>query len=493
MIPIFCRPSKAPMFVTLCILALTLPASDAAKRCLAADASPTHTQPRRSTAENDRDVHSTQPQQAARRFPGAAIVNYQPCFLTRVRADRDDGVYREGDRLKIEFISQREAVLYLLYHQADGRSLLLFPNSAQPDGRVPAKQLRQVPAASENFGIRIRPPFGREVIQVLATAQPLPELDKIARRTDTRPLVSQAVLDRLAGRLALDRRTWTEHRVPIETVPAGMRHGSAKSARIGLFIGIGKYLHPEIGATHEELRHSAEVMYKTMLRRGKLDPKLSKLVTDQDATRAALEELVARWLPSVSRPGDTVFIYFSGHAGPMPQMPNNAWDEQRVLLAPYDCDAAAPTMPIEARLTRLRNTCILDNTLARWLQELSGRQVVLILDTCHSGSMAQYTKQADLLAKQVENLKDVGQLNLVVMTCCAKDEQALFEGTPNKTMWYTYFLSEAINRLPLPVTTQAAFDYTREGMKKMLEARNEVQPQEPQMSDSALLPVTLAP
>ena len=35
----------------------------------------------------------------------------------------------------------------------------------------------------------------------------------------------------------------------------------------------------------------------------------------EQATKARLEELIARWLPSVSQPGDTVFIYFSGHAG----------------------------------------------------------------------------------------------------------------------------------------------------------------------------------
>jgi len=188
-----------------------------------------------------------------------------------------------------------------------------------------------------------------------------------------------------------------------------------------------------------------------------------------------------------------VIIYYSGHAGLEVHVPETVWDDEHFHIGPYDATAGKPGMPIPERLELMRRTTIRDDLLARWLEELSGRQVVLMVDTCHSGTLTQTRKQAEMLAKQVDHLKDVGQLNLVVMTCCAKDEQALFEGTPNKTMWFTYFLSEAIKQLPSPLTTRAAFESTRKSMQEMLEKRHEVRAQEPQMSDSSLLPVYLAP
>src|SRR2546423_14024732 len=49
-------------------------------------------------------------------------------------------------------ISEREARLYLLYHQADGRCLLLFPNPARPDNRAPARQVVQVRSEERRVG-----------------------------------------------------------------------------------------------------------------------------------------------------------------------------------------------------------------------------------------------------------------------------------------------------------------------------------------------------
>ena len=39
-----------------------------------------------------------------------------------------------------------------------------------------------------------------------------------------------------------------------------------------------------------------------------------RIRTNDEATRKDIEEAITQWLPSVSRPGDTVFIYFSGLA-----------------------------------------------------------------------------------------------------------------------------------------------------------------------------------
>ena len=263
--------------------------------------------------------------------------------------------------------------------------------------------------------------------------------------------------------------------------------------RAGLFIGIGKYLHPEIGKPHEELRHSAEVFHERMLRRGGLDPAGTKLVIDEQATRAQLEELITRWLPGVTQPGDTVFIYFSGHAGTSPNRDGSEPDGMDEMIGPYDLEAGAPGMTVEQRMDRFRDSSILDDVLARWVEELSGRHVVLILDTCHSGGVVEGKGLTRFFGDEATRVKDIAQLDVTVLTSCAADEQALFEGTPDKTMWFTHFLAQAVETQTSPVRVRDAYEFCRKGLRQVLERRNEARDQEPTLTENSLVPIALVP
>ena len=430
------------------------------------------------------------PVSSASKPPSGQLSNPAPAFLAHVAVDHGDGVYREGETLAIRFAAERDARLYLLYHMADGRCVLLFPNPAHADNRVPARQILQLPKPGEPFRFRIRPPFGVEVLQVLACAQPISELDVLATQGQGRaPTVGPAVLEQVGQRLRHPGQTWSEHRVPIRTVPLAAHPPSRPPLRAGLFIGIGKYLHPEIGKTHGELRRSAEVMHEQMLRRGKLDPERTKLVVDQQATRARMEELITRWLPSVTQPGDTVFIYFSGHAGTSPNRDGTEADGQDELIGPYDTEAGTDGMSVDERMARFRDSQIVDDVLARWIEELSGRHVVLILDTCHSGGVVEGKGLARFFGDEAARVKDIAQLDVTVLTSCASDEQALFEGTPDKTMWFTYFLAQAVETLPTPVTVRTAYEFGRKGLRQVLQRRKEARDQEPTLTEDSLVPV----
>ena len=422
-------------------------------------------------------------------LPGAGLVNPRPPFLAAIKVNHADHAYADGDHLSLTFAAEQESFLYLLYHQADGRTILLFPNSAETRNGVPAHQGVKIPPPNQAFGMHIRAPFGTEVVQVLASHGRLAELDALLAAPATRPLVSPQVLERLARALRSGQVAWAEHHVPIRTVAA--KESRQTRQRVGLFIGVGKYDHPEIAEEHEELRHSAEVIHEAMLAHGKLDPKLTRLVTDKAATRAQLEDLFLHWLPQISQPGDKVFIYYSGHAGIF-QSARGAWKEGAVMLGPVDLDPGPADATQEVFEARVRETGISSETLGRWLEELADRRVVLILDTCHSGAVLQSKRVAGLFANKTKQLKELGQMNLVVLTSCARDEQSLFHGTPNKTMWFTYFLSESLEKLPAPLTIDAAHRYALDGMKRVVEQMRESS-QEPQLSDSALLPVYLVP
>ena len=439
-------------------------------------------------------------------FPGAGLFNDQPPFLAGVALDRADGIYRDGDTFRVQLQAERAAHLYLLYHQADGSPLLLFPNEAQPSSRIPARERVVIPPAEDTFRFRVRPPFGNEVLQVLAATEPLPELESLVQKRGRAAPVDVALLQKLSERLAKDRSLWAEHRVQLQTQPADAPAVQAAPARVGLFIGVGKYQFPDYAPTHEELRRSAEVMHDLMLKHGGLDPQRTALIRDAQATKANLQKLISQWLPRVTRPGDTVFIYFSGHAGQIPTSDPTEADGLDETIGPYELEGTRRGESRAAGLARFRATNITDDTLAAWLAPLAGRQVVLIFDTCHSGGLAG-EKVAD--GKPLDNdlsksfwldeaarVKDIVQLNTLVLTSCAADEQSLFEGTPNKTMWFTYCLTETMElaaQQKKSLSIQDAFTISKKRLRTLLNQARAPREQEPTLTDRIQLPVQLVP
>jgi len=168
-------------------------------------------------------------------------------------------------------------------------------------------------------------------------------------------------------------------------------------------------------------------------------------------------------------------------------------------LGPYDLDAGPKELSREKRAKMYRQTSIVDDTLARWLEGLQGRHVVVILDTCHSGGFAGSEGFRNVLVDEAQRIRDIAQLNTTVLTSCNVDEQALFEGTPNNTMWFTYFLAEAVGNagkykdLPKPLTVQQAHQYVLERIKEVLKQQDEVRVQRPALSKNTLYPVVLVP
>jgi hypothetical protein len=430
-------------------------------------------------------------------FPGAGITNPQPSFATAVSVDRVDGVYRERDSLRVQFGSHVESYLYLLYHTVDGKTSLMFPNGVQADNRTPPSQPVVIPPDDSRYLFRVAPPLGKEVLQVLASRHALSELDALVQPGSRAAAVPPETLSQLQVRLLSDASSWAEHRILIETVPGDAPAPRVTPARrAGLFIGIGQYRDPKISATHEELRQSAIVLHDLMLEQGGLEKEHTRLVLDQEATKANIQQLITAWLPEVSSPGDTVFIYFSGHAAKLQDAGDPTEPDGRdETIGPYDIDAGPANLPQAERLRRFRETNIVDDTLARWLQGLHGRQIVLIIDTCWSGGLVESKGLPQLMDNELARTKDIVQPNTLVLTSCASDEQSLFEGTRNKTMWFTYCLGEAIARRDKskPLTVQAAFASAKKRMKELLREGNAGREQEPQMTDNALLPIVLVP
>ena len=106
-----------------------------------------------------------------------SIRQEQPPFFVRAAVDRENGIYREREAISLQVACEENAYVYVLYQQADGEVFLVFPNAVQQDNRLPARQSVRIPAQTDRFEWVVGPPFGKEVIKVIAAREPITQLD----------------------------------------------------------------------------------------------------------------------------------------------------------------------------------------------------------------------------------------------------------------------------------------------------------------------------
>ncbi len=151
---------------------------------------------------------------------------------------------------------------------------------------------------------------------------------------------------------------------------------------------------------------------------------------DENATRVriwhALDELKKAPVP------ETVFLFFSGHgeldlAG-------------KLYLMPYDGDKE-----------HLEETAIQFEQLESFLKTIGLKNVVIFLDTCHSGAAVQGKGSesdaftAKSIAQQISDANDISEGSMIVLTSSATNEQS-WEDADHSSGVFTYFLIKGLER-----------------------------------------------
>ena len=151
-----------------------------------------------------------------------------------------------------------------------------------------------------------------------------------------------------------------------------------------LLIGIGKYRQ----RTLEGPPYDVAALYQVLANRYNFPRENIQALVNEEAGRSRILSAIER-LTHRTRPGDRVFIYFSGHG-------TSRRDEVLALplphttgaLVPADFDAD-PDLPVERLLTQL---IIGKRDLRPALAQLDrDRQVLMIFDTCFSGNTVRAT------------------------------------------------------------------------------------------------------
>lgn len=104
-----------------------------------------------------------------------------------------------------------------------------------------------------------------------------------------------------------------------------------------------------------------------------------KLLLDQDATSSSIPAAIESWLIAGSSPGDRVLLTYSGHGYFQRSADSTEPTGFDQTLAPSDV----------ARADAVYVNMISDNHIARLLRRLEGREVMLIIDSCHSGTITR--------------------------------------------------------------------------------------------------------
>jgi len=140
-------------------------------------------------------------------------------------------------------------------------------------------------------------------------------------------------------------------------------------------IGISDYIHFEdtVGGDLPGAEYDARAIRNVLVSRWGFPEDNVRMILNQDATRAAIQEALTEWLPSVAQPGDNLVVFFAGHG-------SQTWDEDGdeddgldETLAPADAVAASAEFDIT------------DDELNQWLTALPS-EVYVWLDNCNSGT-----------------------------------------------------------------------------------------------------------
>ena len=152
--------------------------------------------------------------------------------------------------------------------------------------------------------------------------------------------------------------------------------GPVHAARRALLVGMNTYKDSRISklkGCENDCRALAD-MLKAKLGFASAD---IHTLYSRKATADAVKREFQRWLVDGSKPGDVVVFLFSGHGSQRKDSSGDEPDGRDEIICCADYNPKTQT------------GCIADDDLRTMLKALAGRNVTLLFDSCHSGSMTK--------------------------------------------------------------------------------------------------------
>ncbi|WP_298959405.1 caspase family protein [uncultured Roseibium sp.] len=167
---------------------------------------------------------------------------------------------------------------------------------------------------------------------------------------------------------------------------------AAQAAQKALLIGVGDYPHLPPSAQLIGPANDLRAMSSFLQSHWKFTPSDIRILRDKDATKNNILSSISGWLANQTSPGDRVVIYYSGHGSHVPDRNGDEEDGEDETFVPYDY----------GRRGNVAEDMVLDDEIGKALSALPGREVILIADSCHSGTINR-----DIFGKEPANEADV--------------------------------------------------------------------------------------
>ena len=164
---------------------------------------------------------------------------------------------------------------------------------------------------------------------------------------------------------------------------------TARGEDRALLIGVGRYAHFDDRLNGVSL--DLDMMTEMAQLMG-FQKKAIKILAHEKATTAAVYQTFDHWLINGIEAQDRVLIYFSGHGSQVPDENNDEKDKFDEVLLLYDTNLSVKN----GRQTL--NGVLHDDRFHRMLAQIKSRNILVILDACHSGSA---TRSLQLAAQTI--------------------------------------------------------------------------------------------
>jgi serine/threonine protein kinase len=176
-------------------------------------------------------------------------------------------------------------------------------------------------------------------------------------------------------------------------------------------IGVGEYLRAERVESLRFATRDADALAKTLANPSlcAFPPDQVVLLTNKEAQRDEIVQRLSRWLPEQARGMELVVIYFAGHG-----MVQSLGRRQEGYLLPYDADP-------DDVVTR----GVAMGDIARWIDGIDARAVVVCLDCCHAGkvlgSRGPATRNMELRPALLQTMSGQGRY---LLASCDEGQQS---------------------------------------------------------------------
>jgi hypothetical protein len=147
-----------------------------------------------------------------------------------------------------------------------------------------------------------------------------------------------------------------------------------------LLVGVGRYQHPGIDLPAIDL--DLERMRDTLNRLGIENRQIHTLLDEKATARDVVREFET-WLRDGVGPSDRVVFYFSGHGSNVPDLDGDEDDGVDEVLVTHDMRRA--TVAGRSTLAGV----VTDDQLGRLIAKVPSRDVLVIVDACHSGTVTR--------------------------------------------------------------------------------------------------------